>query len=98
MDKAAICIYANMVPYSHIMTVASVSTMPGERAQRAFRKCLNSADEMVCIAAVNAIMAGKLAGYVEDLKRLNMNSKSGAVRRKVNQVLSELGKDESATE
>lgn len=70
--------------------VSLLSTMPGERAKDAFRKCLNSPDEMVCIAAVNSVLAGKLTDYVEDIEKLAENSTSEAVRAKAARALSKL--------
>ena len=67
-----------------------LSMMPGERAKTAFRRCLNSADEMLCIAAINSVKAGKLTDYIEDLEKLAKNSKSEAVRFKATQALSYL--------
>ena len=61
-----------------------------QEANSAFRKCLNSQDKMVCIAAINAIAAGKLTDYVEDLENLTRNSKSEAVFLKARQVLGTL--------
>jgi hypothetical protein len=69
-----------------IVAVAVLSKMMGSRAKAAFRRCLNSQDEMVSIAAINAIAAGKLTYYIGDLEKLAKNSKSEAVRVKAAQV------------
>ncbi len=78
--------------------VSVLSTMPGARATEAFRRCLHSSDEVVCIAAINAVAVRKLTNYIEEIADLAKNSKSEAARVKATQVLSELSKGESAKE
>lgn len=70
--------------------VSVLSKMHGKQASKAFRKCLKSPDEMTCIAAVNAVLAGKLTGYTKDLENLAGNSESDAIKAKTVRVLSEL--------
>jgi hypothetical protein len=64
--------------------------MPGVKAREEFRECLRSSEEFLCISAINAVAAGKLTDYVEDLEELANNAKSEAVCRKAKQALSEL--------
>lgn len=69
---------------------AILSKIPGERAKEAFKELLYSSDEMVCISAINAIVAGKLTDYIPDLEKLAKNSKSEVVRLKAIQAFDEL--------
>jgi HEAT repeat protein len=73
-----------------VSAVSVLSTVPGERARVTFRKCLHSVDEAICIAAINAVAAGKLTGYAKDLENLAKYAKSEAVRAKATQAILEL--------